>query len=292
MKKTAKKADAVIVNSLQEYNEALKFGISKDNLHLIPVGIDIDKFNFNKKIEDKNKKEINLLFVGGVTRNRPLMPILKAIKLINENRFKKIKDNISKENKNKKDKKVKLTIIGSEYRSSFSGRLGYIDELKSFVENNNLRDNVEFHSHKTQKELIEFYKKADVFVYLSKYESFGQPLLEAAASGLPVICSDVGIARDIFENEWIIEHKKDVKYKKEIKHKKDDSDESEDMKEEIVNIIAEKIMKLFDASLRQKIGEKNKEIVKRKFNWKEIINKYVELYTQLIEQSNDKQKSS
>ena len=64
------------------------------------------------------------------------------------------------------------------------------------------------------------------------------------------------------------------------------------MKEEIVNIIAEKIMKLFDASLRQKIGEKNKEIVKRKFNWKEIINKYVELYTQLIEQSNDKQKSS
>lgn len=268
LKKTVKKADAIIVNSSQEYNEAIKFGIEKDKVHLIPVGIDLDKFSFNKKHGDKNKKEINLLFVGGVTRNRPLMSILKAIKLINENQ------------KGKKEKIVKFTIIGSEYRSSFSGKLGYIDELKSYVNANNLQNEVEFYSHKTQSELVEFYKKADVFVYLSKYESFGQPLLEAAASGLPVICSDVGIARDIFDHEWIIENNKCMSYK------------SEERADNVANIIAEKIIKLFDVSLRQKVGKRNKEIVDKKFNWKEIIDKYVELYINLIEKKSNKQENN
>lgn len=270
LKKTVKKADAIVVNSSQEYNEAIKFGITKDKIHLIPVGIDIDKFNFNRKFEDKNKKKINLLFVGGVTRNRPLLPVLKAIYNIN-NDYKKENNNYINKDKNKK---VKLTIIGSEYRSSFSGKLGYIDELKSYVNANNLQNEVEFYSHKTQSELVEFYKKADIFVYLSEYESFGQPLLEAAAAGLPVICSDVGIARDIFESEWIIENNKCMSYK------------SEERADNVVDIIADKIIKLFDASLRQKVGERNKEIVKKKFNWKEIINKYVELYIKLIAHKN------
>jgi len=45
--------------------------------------------------------------------------------------------------------------------------------------------------------LPELYRSADVFVFPSYTESFGHPLLEAMASGLPVIASDVPVNREI-----------------------------------------------------------------------------------------------
>ena len=46
---------------------------------------------------------------------------------------------------------------------------------------------------------------ANIFVYPSLYENFGQPLIEAAAHGLPLISTPVGIARDIIiDGEGVI----------------------------------------------------------------------------------------
>lgn len=42
-----------------------------------------------------------------------------------------------------------------------------------------------------------FYHGADVFVLPSHYEAFSLVMLEAAASGLPLVVSDVGVARDL-----------------------------------------------------------------------------------------------
>ncbi|NIP99801.1 MAG: glycosyltransferase, partial [Nitrospinaceae bacterium] len=42
-----------------------------------------------------------------------------------------------------------------------------------------------------------YYQSADVFVYPSRYENFGQPVLEAAAWGLPVIATSTGVASEI-----------------------------------------------------------------------------------------------
>jgi glycosyltransferase involved in cell wall biosynthesis len=45
--------------------------------------------------------------------------------------------------------------------------------------------------------LPELYAAADVFVFPSYTESFGQPLVEAMASGLPIVAADVPINREI-----------------------------------------------------------------------------------------------
>jgi glycosyltransferase involved in cell wall biosynthesis len=48
--------------------------------------------------------------------------------------------------------------------------------------------------------LDQLYAKADIFVYPSVVESFGHPLLEAMASGIPIIAADVPINRELCGN--------------------------------------------------------------------------------------------
>ena len=45
-----------------------------------------------------------------------------------------------------------------------------------------------------QKDVISYYKGADVFMLTSQYESYCRTLVEAVACGLPVVSTDVGVA--------------------------------------------------------------------------------------------------
>jgi glycosyltransferase involved in cell wall biosynthesis len=51
--------------------------------------------------------------------------------------------------------------------------------------------NVKLHGKKTGKELVEFYRSADIFVLPSLQEAFSLAMLEALAAGLPVVASDL-----------------------------------------------------------------------------------------------------
>ena len=43
LKASAKRAQAIIVSSKFEYEDALEFGISKDKIRIIPMGVKVDK---------------------------------------------------------------------------------------------------------------------------------------------------------------------------------------------------------------------------------------------------------
>lgn len=47
------------------------------------------------------------------------------------------------------------------------------------------------------KDLISYYKTADVFLLTSNFEGYGMVLVEAASVGLPIVSTDVGIASEI-----------------------------------------------------------------------------------------------
>ncbi|MBF0326237.1 MAG: glycosyltransferase [Alphaproteobacteria bacterium] len=66
---------------------------------------------------------------------------------------------------------------------------GYFSRLKAMVVQLGIEDHVTFLGGKSQAEVAELYRQAQIFVFPSLVETFGNPLLEAMASGLPVVCS-------------------------------------------------------------------------------------------------------
>ncbi len=49
--------------------------------------------------------------------------------------------------------------------------------------------------------IISYYKTADLFLLASNYEGYGMAVVEAMASGCPVIMTDVGLAGEVLINK-------------------------------------------------------------------------------------------
>lgn len=60
-----------------------------------------------------------------------------------------------------------------------------------------LRERIDFPGFVSIQELMHLFSQADLFVYPSRYEGFGLPVLEAMAAGIPVICSDLPVLREV-----------------------------------------------------------------------------------------------
>jgi glycosyltransferase involved in cell wall biosynthesis len=58
-------------------------------------------------------------------------------------------------------------------------------------------DRVRLLGHQSRADLLELYRAADVFASLSRHESFGLAVLEAAVAGLPVVASDIPAHREV-----------------------------------------------------------------------------------------------
>lgn len=73
------------------------------------------------------------------------------------------------------------------------------ESLQSEVKSLKLEDKIIFEGY--QKDTGRFYREADAFLLTSDYEGWGLVVLEAAAHRLPIIMTDVGLAREVIKNE-------------------------------------------------------------------------------------------
>ena len=62
---------------------------------------------------------------------------------------------------------------------------------------------VHYHGRINQSQLLEFYHNADAFVFASSCETFGQILLEAMASALPIACSERSAMPEILKDSGL-----------------------------------------------------------------------------------------
>jgi glycosyltransferase involved in cell wall biosynthesis len=242
-KKLIRYADAIIVNSKEEYKDAKDYGINKDRIHLVPVGVNIDEYS----PLEKETRSFKVLFVGRISRNRNVEPIIKAAAIIKQKLPKK---------------KIKFRIVGGEEKSSDTSKSGYLEELKILAKELDVSDMVEFTGPKYDEELRKEYRTAHIFVYTSLSENFGQTMLEAGAAGLPMICTKVGIAPEIItsgKNGFLVKGEP----------------------EEIANRITE----LFGKEKRERFGALTREKVRKNFNWDEIIDKYLEIYKKVLKKN-------
>lgn len=154
-----KRAAKISVVSDFSKNELLKtFKINERKIEVIPNCVS-DKIQYFKK--DFNSKNPNILLVG-TKANKNIVKSLEAISEINCN----------------------VSIIGSLSASQEKK----LDELNIDYQN---YFNLSF------DEVVRLYKDADLLLFPSTYEGFGMPIIEAQATGLPVITSDLQPMNDV-----------------------------------------------------------------------------------------------
>lgn len=137
-------------------------GFENIDIRVMPLGVDTEKFIPIKNIT--TTQEINLLYVGRISR-------LKQIELAVQTVAELIKSG-------KKD--VKLNIIGP------TSDVTYYQELLVLIQQLHLTDSVVFIGALKQNDIIPYYQKADLLLLPSAHESFGMVMVEAMACGTPV----------------------------------------------------------------------------------------------------------
>jgi len=120
-----------------------------------------------------------------------------------------------------------------------------------------LEDKVQFTGFVQHEKVIKHYNQLSLFVAVSTRESFGVSILEAAACGIPSITSNIGGLKEVnLNNETGILI---------------DPDNPEKLAESIINLFE-------NENLRSKFGINARKRVVKKFNWKDNVNKMIDIY--------------
>ena len=182
---------ALTEDQIQQYAER---GGDVSKIRIIPNGIELDKYRNAKTnpdiiakygIDDVDKV---LLFVGRIDKYKGIQDVIEAMPVI-----------LSKHHN------IKFIVVGGDY--------GYKCELKKLSEKLNVDKSVVFTGNISKEELIELYKRADIFVFPSKMEGFGIVLLEAIASGTLCIAYSIPSVRKIIkdnENGVLVKNKNEL----------------------------------------------------------------------------------
>jgi len=167
-----RRAERVIVISQKTKEDIEKnFMIDASKIDVIPLGIDNTFFMRNSPddlIDIRKRYGIirpYFLFVGEMRPHKNIIGVINA--------YHHYVKHCSGEHH--------LVISGKRYSD-------YV-EPEMLVETLGIKEKVHF-VHITDSDLPVVYQAADVFITLSKYEGFGLPVLEAMASGTPVVASN------------------------------------------------------------------------------------------------------
>jgi len=237
----ARYADGIRVVSQGIKEKLVKKGIAPEKIAVIPTPVDLEKF---KAFEPEKVKQIKddyfnkkiILYAGRLVKVKNLPLLLKAVAMIRN----------SKHN-------IILLIIGEG---------GEKAKLKRKVRRLEIEDAVVFISSAPQKDLVNYYHAADVFVLPSFSESLGKVLIEAGAAGCPVVSTETTGARDI-----VVEGR--TGYLAPI------GDE---------NAMVEKILKVLrmEDSERKEMAKNAQRILEEKFSQEKSIEKVVTFWNKLI----------
>ncbi|WP_447950944.1 glycosyltransferase family 4 protein [Chryseobacterium koreense] len=167
-KRATEQADLIIAISEQTRKDIIQFlKVPESKIEVVYQGCHqaFKEYIFPEFLEQTkmrfNLPEKFILNVGTIEERKNLLGIVKALK----------------------DTDIPLVVVGRKTK--------YYSRVRSFIDKNNLKNQVLFLENVSMHELAAIYRLADIFVYPSFFEGFGIPVIEALFSGTPVITSNV-----------------------------------------------------------------------------------------------------
>ncbi len=221
--------DTVFVNSEQYRQSWIKRGLDPGKLKIFPRGLDTEFFRpalrdptFFEKFGTRDGG-VRLLYVGRVSREKDLDVLANAYRQLREEKL-----------------PVQLYLVGDgPYSQTLSENL----------------PEACFTGYLRGEQLAAAYASADIFVFPSTTDTFGNVIIEAQASGVPVVVSDSGGPKELVEDKanGLVTKSHDVK----------------DFTQAIRTLVC-------DPALRQRMGERARESVVNR-TWPSAFQKFWEM---------------
>ena len=243
-KQSLKGVAAVITDSENSKKDIVKFlRVPKEKIEVIYLAADE---NFKKLPrggcwQSLVKKKYHLpdsfiLYVGDVNYNKNLPGLLRAFASLSQ-------------------KESYLILVGKAFKNR---RLKEIKELTALIKELDIVKRVLFLGFVPDKDLVRLYNLASVCCQASFYEGFGIQILEAMASGCPVVTGNVSSMPEVAGEAAILV----------------DPYSQEDIVKGIEKVLGDK-------SLRERLIEKGFRRVKE-FSWEKTAAKTIEVYRKVL----------
>lgn len=175
------------------YNDIKKY-VSISNTYICPNGIP-DKPGLAIS-EKRNNSIIQLLFLSNLLETKGVIILLDACKILKDKGY-----------------KFKCIFVGGESKEISSMR------FNNEVNIRNLENFVEYHGKKYGSDKELYFRKSDIFIFPTYFETFGLVNLEAMQYKLPIVSTNEGGIPDIVKNEetgFIVEKKNPIQLAEKI----------------------------------------------------------------------------
>lgn len=167
------RAEKIIAISSLTKKDLLAYDNFKQDIKVVHLGFDKEYFGYGDNdelragVEGENDRYA--LFVGRIELKKGIDYLIEA-----------------------------LSGTKNDFKLILVGKPGFgFEEIKNRINQLNLQDRVEIKGYVNDEELKKLYSGALFFVFPSRFEGFGLPLLEAMSYRLPVLASDIEIMREI-----------------------------------------------------------------------------------------------
>jgi len=223
----------------------------------IPNGVDTKLFNPLRKSENVRKllKAEDKVLITYVAR---VMPIKNQLALI-----KAVKELINEYNN------LKVLFIGpyaSTYKENGEKSKQYYRLLQQYIEKHGLRNVIEFLGNIPREYVAKILASSDIYVHPSLVEAAPLSILEAMASGLPIIAF-----RMPFYKGYLVHGVNCILVKP----------------NDIRGLSSSILTLIHDKKLRIKISQKALKLAQEKFSWDIIVQKYRKVYLELFTENSN-----
>jgi UDP-glucose:(heptosyl)LPS alpha-1,3-glucosyltransferase len=174
----SKRPDTIMCTSVQEISDLTNhYGVAASRCSVMPNGYDPAIFNTARRKAERdvaraqlgmNSNEVSLLFVANELHRKGFGTLVEALARV-------------------KLPGTRVDVVGRVSSGDYEGRMAKLGVTESV------------HWHESTSDVFPYYAAADLLVLPTQYEPFGMVIVEALASGLPVITSRLAGASSAVE---------------------------------------------------------------------------------------------